>query len=568
MFPGMMDPEMIKLAQEQMNRMSPAELSKIQQQMMSNPELMKMASESMKNMKPEDLRRAAEQLKSTQPDQMAEIGAKMANARPEDFAAMNNRVDAQINYRLNAAHMLKQQGNELHSQGMFNEASEKYLRAKNNLKDVPSSKRGTLLLACSLNLMACYLKTRQFDECVKEGIEVLATDAGNVKALYRRGQAYKSLGQLENAVSDLTKALDFSPDDETIADVLRDAKEKLIEQKGLKFEETTDKVPVPASAMHETSSLVSSSQKIKETSKEMNSQSEYLPTNTEYLQSLKDDKESIRSFQNFKSQADPETMVSLGGGTNEVISPDMVKTASNMINNMPPEELQNILEMATSFQGNSPLNNSSHGPGMPSVTPDMLRTGTDMMNKMPAEELQNMFKMASSTDSGLQPHGSRLKTTSDARETSENTTFNEDIDDSNNATSGGLLTSRNISPQSSFPSSSFDMQEQIRNQLNNPAMREMMSTMMKSMSPEMMSNMSEQLGYKLSREDAERAQQAMSSLSPDSLDKMMKWANRIQGIVEGARNTKNWLLGRQGLAMAVIMLLLAVFVHWLGYFSH
>ncbi|KAK9050761.1 hypothetical protein SSX86_030269, partial [Deinandra increscens subsp. villosa] len=219
MFPGMMDPEMIKLAQEQMSRMSPADLSRIQQQMMSNPELVKMASDSMKNMKPEDLRRAAEQLKYTQPDQMAEIGAKMANATPEEFASMSSRADSQINYQLNAAHMLKQKGNELHSQGRFNEALEKYSRAKNNLKDIPSSKGGTLLLACSLNLMSCYLKTGQFDECIKEGIEVLATDARNVKALYRRGQAYKSLGKLENAVSDLTKALELSPDDETIADV-------------------------------------------------------------------------------------------------------------------------------------------------------------------------------------------------------------------------------------------------------------------------------------------------------------------------------------------------------------
>ncbi|KAJ0672770.1 putative peptidylprolyl isomerase [Helianthus annuus] len=307
MFPGMMDPETIRLAQEQMSRMSPEELSRIQQQMMSNPELIKMASDSMKNMRPEDLKRAVEQLKSTQPDELAKVGEKMANASPEELGAMRNRADAKINYQLNAAHMLKQKGNELHSQGMFNEALEKYLMAKNNLKDIPACKGETLLLACSLNLMSCYLKTNQFDECVKEGIEVLATDARNVKALYRRGQAYKSLGQLENAVSDLTKALDVFPDDETIADVLRDTKEKLTEnsykdaERGLKLEEITDEVPTPVSAMYETSSSESSSGNTKEISEQTVCQSEntsgtsVLSANTEHLQALNNDKDSIRS---------------------------------------------------------------------------------------------------------------------------------------------------------------------------------------------------------------------------------------------------------------------------------
>lgn len=122
-------------------------------QMMSNPDLMKMATESMKDMNPEDLKQAAEQLKRTRPEEMAQIGEKMASASPEEIAAMRAQADARFAYQINAAQVLKKQ-------------------AKNNLKEIPSSKGRALLLACSLNLMSCYLKTNQLEECIKEGFGI------------------------------------------------------------------------------------------------------------------------------------------------------------------------------------------------------------------------------------------------------------------------------------------------------------------------------------------------------------------------------------------------------------
>ncbi|VAH30542.1 unnamed protein product [Triticum turgidum subsp. durum] len=231
----MMDPEMMRLAQEQMRRMSPDDLARMQQQLMSNPDLIKLASESMKNMRTEDFKRAAQQLNQTRPEEMLDMTEKIANAKPEEFAAMKAQADAQISYALSGAKMLKQQGNELHSHGKYTDAAAKYKLAKENMKSVPSAAGRTLQLQCTLNLMSCYLKSGMLEECVNEGSEVLTYDSSNVKAYYRRGQAYKELGNLQAAVADLRKAHEISPEDETIAEVLRTQMQNL----QLKEEEQT-----------------------------------------------------------------------------------------------------------------------------------------------------------------------------------------------------------------------------------------------------------------------------------------------------------------------------------------
>ncbi|KAM7257241.1 hypothetical protein ACFE04_012982 [Oxalis oulophora] len=588
MFNGMMDPELIRLAQAQMSRMSPAELAKIQQQMMSNPELMRMASERMQNMRPEDLRHAAEQLKHTRPEEMAQIREKMANASPEEIASIRQRADAQITYELNAAQMLKNKGNEFHSKGMFDDAMQKYLLAKKNLQGVMSPKGRTLLLACSLNLMSCYLKTKQYAECIQEGSEVLAYDAKNVKALYRRGQAYKELGQYEDAVSDLSLALEVSPDDETIADVLRDTKEKLSEgggqsaPRGLVIEEITEEVEaVSSKGSSGVESSVTQQQGGSASGRATNPNN--LSTNSECLQALKDDPEAIRSFQNLMSNADPSMLAAMGGGKGDEIPPDMFKAASSMISGMSPEELQKMLQMASSFQGENPFTNGSSsssgsfGPGPtipPNMSPEMLKNATEMMSKMPPGELQKMFEMASTlgnkdsvpTASSSNTNGPSTGIRSRFSESSGNSSVNNRSNVVGETSfSNSLFSNARGDSQPNFPSSTGDLQDQMRNQMKDPAMREMFSSMVKNMSPEMMANMSEQFGMKLSPEDAAKAQQAMASLSPDDLDKMMRWADRLQRGVETAKKTKNWLLGRPGMIMALFMLLVAVILHWLGF---
>ncbi|KAK9727079.1 hypothetical protein RND81_05G257000 [Saponaria officinalis] len=568
--------------EEQMSRMSPAELAKIQQQMMSNPDLLNMATESMKNMRPEDLKYAADQMKNVRLEDMADIGEKMANASPEEIAAIRARADAQMTYELNAAELLKKQGNQLHSQGKYQEAAQKYSLAKKNLKGVPVAKGRTLQLACSLNLMSCYLKTKEFHECIAEGSEVLAYDEKNVKALYRRGQAYKELGRLEDALSNLTKAHENSPDDNIITEVLSAVTERLGKDgitrtsTGLIIEEITKEIET-AKAKKKTSreSLVTPPEESRTRSDDRSETiTKRSTTDSDSLQALKDDPDTIRSFQNFMSNADPEIFAKMSGGRTGEVPVDMLKTTTNMIGRMSPDELQNMIKMASSFQGDSsPFGGSPFDPNFgstsapPNLSPEMLKTAGDMMSKMQPEELQRMFEMSlKQGDSAPSSSSVRLNTGSASN-------FSESLDspvDWNDTLSDSSSTSSSFpnvgsTSQSNFPTSMNDMQEQMRNQMKDPAMRQMFSSMMKNMSPDMMANMSEQFGLKLSKEDAAKAQEAMASLSPEALDNMMRWADRIQRGVEGAKKTKNWLLGRRGMILAICMLILAVILHRFGF---
>ncbi|CAA7388810.1 unnamed protein product [Spirodela intermedia] len=574
----MMDPELMRIAQEQMSRIPPQELAKIQQQMMSNPELIKLATESMKNLKPEDMRTAAEQLKHTPVEDMVDIGEKMAKATPEELAAMHAHADSQISYKLSAAEMLKKQGNNLHNSGNFHDAAQKYILAKNNLKDIPAFKCRTLLSQCSVNLMSCYLKMGLLKECIKEGSEVLSYDSRNVKALYRRGQAYKEIGNFEAAVSDLRKAHEVSPDDETISDVLRAANEKFKEKAadrtvsgGVVIEELVEEDDQAAASENCKGSSSSSAECSASTPLEASgglrredvSNSIKSSPESDSLRGLQANPEAVKLFQNFVSSADPASLASFGGGQ---MSPEVIKTATGMISKMKPDELQEMLQVASSLKGDGPR----VGSAFPEMTPEMVQMASDRISKMSPDELQKMVEVASSMNSSFSPSpmgnsdngNRRAKASSHSSASTKPATEHATGEE---GSSGQFSSFSEVPASSSLPNSATDMQENLRSMTKDPAMRQMFTSMMKNMSPEMMASMSEQFGMKLSKEDAAKAQQAMSSLSINDLDRMMRWAERVQKGVETAKKTKNWLLGTKGLILAVCMLIVAFIFHQLGF---
>lgn len=150
------------------------------------------------------------------------------------------------------------------------------------------------------------------------------------------------------------------------------------------------------------------------------------------------------------------------GPTPSDLSPDMLKTATDMMAKTSPEDLQKMFEMASSLKGNE-ASSSAGFPGSipPNVTPDMLKMATDMMNKMPPEERQKMFEMASSLRGQEQPSS-----------TANNGLRSDEYKTRDNLKVNGSDAGESSSSQSSFLNPGADLQEQMRNQLKDPAMRQ------------------------------------------------------------------------------------------------
>ncbi|XP_031095154.1 peptidyl-prolyl cis-trans isomerase FKBP42-like [Ipomoea triloba] len=138
------------------------------------------------------------------------------------------RSDMTVEERIGAADRRKMNGNALFKEEKLEEAMQQYEMAIAYMGDdfmfQLFGKYHDMALAvknpCHLNMAACLLKLKCYDEAIAQCSIVLVEDENNVKALFRKGKARAELGQTDAAREDFLKACKFAPQDKAIAQEL------------------------------------------------------------------------------------------------------------------------------------------------------------------------------------------------------------------------------------------------------------------------------------------------------------------------------------------------------------
>ncbi|XVE84634.1 hypothetical protein DITRI_Ditri17bG0028400 [Diplodiscus trichospermus] len=143
--------------------------------------------------------------------------------------------DMNTQEKIEAAGKKKEEGNALFKAGKYERASKQYEKAvkfieyDSSFGDEEKQQTKLLKVTCNLNDAACKLKLKDYKLAEKLCTKVLELDNRNVKALYRRAQAYIQLVDLDLAEADIKRALEIDPDNRDVKLEYRVLKEKIRE---------------------------------------------------------------------------------------------------------------------------------------------------------------------------------------------------------------------------------------------------------------------------------------------------------------------------------------------------
>lgn len=160
----------------------------------------------------------------TYPDWPADLDEK-----PTDFAWWMAAVDAAKGF-----------GNDSYKKGEYKRALQKYRKAlryldicweKEDIDEVKSSQLRKIKSQILTNSSACKLKLGDAKGALLDTDFAVRNGEDNVKALFRQGQAYVALTDLDAAVTSFSKALELEPNDGGIKKELAAAKKKIADNR-------------------------------------------------------------------------------------------------------------------------------------------------------------------------------------------------------------------------------------------------------------------------------------------------------------------------------------------------
>ncbi|XP_009764944.1 70 kDa peptidyl-prolyl isomerase isoform X3 [Nicotiana tabacum] len=111
-------------------------------------------------------------------------------------------------------------------QGSMTRNALKFIQFDHSFNDNEKCQSNTLRFSCYLNNAACKLKIADHQEASKLCSKVIEYDPCNVKALFRRAQAYLRINELEKAEIDIRKALKLDPNNRDVKLVYKELKAK------------------------------------------------------------------------------------------------------------------------------------------------------------------------------------------------------------------------------------------------------------------------------------------------------------------------------------------------------
>lgn len=208
-------------------------------------------------------------------------------------------------------------------------------------------------------------------------------------------------------------------------------------------------------------------------------------------------------------------------------------------------------------------------PGGLKMNVEQMKMAAKMLENMSQEDFERMSKLAQTMPGmGMGSSGgvpSTLTSTatlpaSTAAATTTNTTTRA-------ASSVPLPTSTvpGAAPKFDPGNMSPEVMTQMRQQMANPEMLRSMQSMLKNMDPQSLSSMMQASGLNMTPEQAQRMVDQMGNISDNQLAWVAKITAIINTIIMIYQTIKAWIFSQNAMLIAVLVLLLALFIRYLGW---